>query len=159
VHGEWNPFVVEEAMAKKRTLTDELGRSWRIELLPSEPENDDVDEEMVIRYTPTDESMDDVEIRVVGPVAEELPELDRDELALGLEAALNEAGFLFLDRDDHLWWIQTPDEDPTAEGTALTFARFTDELHHPGPLPHPPSELTEDELQELLDQTLGRVIG
>jgi hypothetical protein len=143
----------------KRVLKDDLGRSWQIGLLPSEPENDEVEEEMVLRFTPTDEDIDECEIRVVGPVLEELPDLDRDELALGLEAALNEVGFLFLDRDDHLWWVQTPEEDPTADGTALTFARHTDELRHPGPLPAPPTALTEDELQELLDQTLGRVIG
>lgn len=142
-----------------RKLTDEQGRSWRVELLPTEPENDEVEEEMLLRFTPVDEQSEEAEIRVVGPVMEELPALDKGELTLGLEAALNAVGFLFLDRDDHIWWVQTAEEDPTSDGNALTFARFTDELRHPGPLPAPPAELTEDELQELLDQTLGRVIG
>ena len=142
-----------------RKLMDEKGRSWRIELLPSEPENDEVEEEVLLRFTPVDEQAEEAEIRVVGPVMEELSALDKSELSLGLEAALNDVGFLFLDRDDHLWWVQSPEDDPTSDGNALTFARFTDEQRHPGPLPAPPAELTEDELQELLDQTLGRVIG
>ena len=142
-----------------RKLIDEEGRSWQIALLPSEPENEDVEEEMILRFTPRDEEIEEVEIRVVGPVMEDLPDLDKEELALGLEAALNETGFLFLDRDEHLWWVQAPEDDPAADGAALTFARFTDELRHPGPLPAPPRELSEDQLQELLDETLGRVIG
>ena len=142
-----------------RKLTDEAGRKWRIALLPVAVENDEADEEMVIRYTPEDEALEERDIRVVGPVMEELPDLDPEELALGLEAAANELGYLFLDRDERLWWVQTAAEDPTADGAAITFARHTDELRHPGPLPSPAEELTEDELQELLDETLGRVIG
>src|SRR5690606_10832287 len=143
----------------KRKLTDEDGRSWLIELLPSEPENEDVEEEMVVRFTPKDEALEECEIRVIGPVMEELPDLAREDLALALDAALNETGFLFLDRDEHLWWVQTPEDDPGLEGMALSFTRGTDELRHPGPLPSPPGELSEDELQELLDELLGRVIG
>ena len=41
---------------------------------------------MVIRFLPKDEELDECEIRVVGPVMEELPDLDREELALVLEA-------------------------------------------------------------------------
>ena len=142
-----------------RKLMDEEGRSWKVELLPTEQENDEVEEEMLLRFTPVDDRSDEAEIRVVGPVVEEISALAKEELSLALEAALNAVGFLFLDRDDHIWWVQTPEDDPTSDGDALTFARFTDELRHPGPLPAPPAELTEDELQELLDQTLGRVIG
>ena len=91
---------------------------------------------MVIRFLPKDEELDECEIRVVGPVMEELPDLDRKELALALEAALNESGFLFLDRDEHLWWVQSSDEH-TAGGAAITFTRQSDELGHPGPLPSP----------------------
>ena len=72
---------------------------------------------------------------------------------------LSQTGFLFLDCDDRLWWVETPDEDPIVEDAALMFSRRTDELRHPGPLPALPDELTEDELQELLDERLGRVIG
>ena len=142
-----------------RKLKDQDGRSWRIELIPSEPENEDIEEEMLIRFTPRDEEVEECEIRVIGPVMEELPDLEQHEMALALEAALNETGFLFLDRDEHLWWVQSGEDDALADGAALVFVRGTDELRHPGPLSAPPEELSEDELQELLDQLLGRVIG
>ena len=142
-----------------RKLTDDAGRSWEIALRPTEAQNDEVDEEMVIRFVPDSEAAEEAEIRIVGPIVEDLSGLGKKEMRLALEAAQNELGFLFLDRDDRLWWVQSPEEDLVAEGAALTFVRDTDELHHAGPLPAPPDELTEDELQELLDEALGRVIG
>ena len=141
-----------------RKLKDEAGGSWRIALLPAETRNPDVDEEMVLRFVPDSEDDQECEIRVLGPIVEDLTALSKADMRLALEAAQNDLGFLFLDRDDRLWWVQGPEEDTLSEG-ALTFVRGTDELHHPGPLPAPPDELSEDELQELLDECLGRVIG
>jgi hypothetical protein len=140
-------------------LIDDRGRRWDIELLPADVQNDGADEEMVIRFVPEREDGAECEIRIVGPILEDLRRLGRNDLRLALEAAQNGLGFLFLDRDDRPWWVKGAGEDIVAPGAALTFARGTDELHHPGPLPAPPDELTEDELQELLDETLGRVIG
>ena len=141
-----------------RKLIDEAGHRWDIELLPAEEQIEGADEEMIIRFVPEAEGAAECEIRILGPITEDLSKLGKTEMRLALEAAQNELGFLFLDRDDRLWWVQGPDEDVIGSG-ALTFLRGTDELHHPGPLPAPPDELTEDELQELLDETLGRVIG
>lgn len=143
----------------KRTLTDEAGRSWTIELVPAEDQNEEADEEMILEFVPESDDLEECEIRIVGPIEEDLSRLSKRDTRLALEAAQNELGFLFLDRDDRLWWVQGPEEDVIGEGVALTFVRDTDELHHPGPLPARPDELTEDELQELLDETLGRVIG
>ena len=143
----------------KRTLSDEAGRSWTVDLLPIEDPNDDADEEMMLRFIPEAVDLVECEIRILGPIEEDLAKLGKRDLRLALEAAQNDIGFLFVDRDDRLWWVQGPDEDVIAAGVALTFLRDSDELHHPGPLSAPPDELTEDELQELLDETLGRVIG
>jgi hypothetical protein len=143
----------------KRSLSDEAGRTWSIELLPAEEQNDDVDEEMILRFVPESDTLEECEIRIVGPIMEDLSRLGKRDMRMALEAAQNELGFLFLDRDDRLWWIQSPEEDMIGAGVALTFVRDTDELHHAGPLPAAPDELSEDELQELLDETLGRVIG
>ena len=143
----------------KRTITDDAGRSWTIELIAPEEENESEDEEMVLRFVPDSDAVPECEIRILGPILEDLSKLGKKDLKLALEAAQNELGFLFLDRDDRLWWVQSAEEDPIAAGAALTFLRDADELHHPGPLPAPPDELSEDELQELLDETLGRVIG
>jgi hypothetical protein len=141
-----------------RTMTDEQDRKWKIELIPAD-QNEEADEEVLLRFVPEDESQTESEIRVFGPIMEDLSALGRGDMRLALEAAQNDLGFLFLDRDDHLWWVQEPEEDALSKGGALTFVRGTDELHHPGPLPAPPDELSEDELQELLDECLGRVIG
>jgi hypothetical protein len=141
-----------------RTMTDEQDRKWKIELIPAD-QNEEADEEVLLRFVPEDENETESEIRVFGPIMEDLSSLGRGDMRLALEAAQNDLGFLFLDRDDRLWWVQGPGEDTLSEGVALTFVRGTDELHHPGPLPAPPDELSEDELQELLDECLGRVIG
>ena len=146
-------------MAKKAKVKDESGQIWRIAIEGAEPEHEEADEEMVVRFVPEDDEELECEIRVLGPMLEEFPDLEPRELRLALDAARSGVGFLFLDRDEHLWWVQTPDEDPVAEDVALTFTRFTDELRHPGPLPGAVEDLTEDEIQELLDETLGRVIG
>jgi hypothetical protein len=144
-----------------RTVLDDQKRRWTLELLPSDETNAEADEEMVIGFVPESDSEDtaECEIRIVGPIMEDLSRLGKGDLRLALEAAQNDIGFLFLDRDDHLWWVQGPGEDALNEGVALTFVRDTDELHHPGPLPGPADELVEDELQELLDECLGKVIG
>jgi hypothetical protein len=142
-----------------RKLTDDHGRRWNIELLPADAANDEIDEEMLIRFVPESEAIPECEIRIVGPILEDLSRLGPNDLRDALEAAQNGLGFLFLDRDDRLWWTKGPDADLIAEGAALTFVHGTDELRHPGPLPAPPDELSEDELQELLDERLGRVIG
>jgi hypothetical protein len=142
-----------------RTLTDDQDQKWRIELIQTDPINDEADEEMLVRFVPEADDAADCEIRIIGPILEDLSRLGKADLRLALEAAQNELGFLFLDRDDRLWWVQGPEDDTLSEGVALTFLRDTDELHHPGPLPSVPEELSEDELQELLDETLGRVIG
>jgi hypothetical protein len=142
-----------------RTLTDDQDQKWRIELIQTDPLNDEADEEMLVRFIPEAEDAAECEIRIFGPILEDLSRLGKADLRLALEAAQNELGFLFLDRDDRLWWVQGPQDDTLSDGVALTFVRDTDELHHPGPLPSPPDELSEDELQELLDETLGRVIG
>jgi hypothetical protein len=143
----------------KRAVVDDTGRSWGIALHPADEQNDETDEEMVLRFVPDSDADAEHEIRIVGPILEDLSALPKRDMKLALEAAQNELGFLFLDRDDRLWWVQTPDEDQIGEGVALTFLRDTDELHHPGPLPGPADELTEDELQELLDECLGKVMG
>src|SRR5688500_130870 len=139
-------------------MTDEQDRKWKIELIPAD-QNEEADEEVVLRFVPEDENETESEIRVFGPIMEDLSALGRGDMRLALEAAQNDLGFLFLDRDDRLWWVKGPGEDVVSEGAALTFVRGTDELHHPGPLPARPDELSEDELQELLDECLGRVIG
>ena len=142
-----------------RKLMDDEGERWDIELLPADEQNEDVDEAMVIQFTPQSEDKPEAEIRILGPIMEDLSRLGTDDLRLALEAAQNGLGYLFLDRDDKLWWVQGPDEDVVADGMALTFMRGADELRHAGPLPAAPDDLTEDELQELLDECLGRVIG
>jgi hypothetical protein len=142
-----------------RKMSDEQDRKWKIELHPTEDQNEDADEEMVLQFVPEDENETECEIRIVGPILEDLSALGKGDMRLALEAAQNGLGFLFLDRDDHLWWVQGPGEDVLNPAAALTFVRGTDELHHPGPLPSPVDELIEDELQELLDECLGRVIG
>lgn len=142
-----------------RKVTDDAGQRWQIALVPAEAQNDEVDEEMVVRFVPESEADHECEIRILGPIVEDLSSLSKADMRMALEAAQNEIGFLFLDREDRLWWVQSPEEDVVGEGVALTFVRDTDELHHPGPLPAAPDELTEDELQELLDEILGRVIG
>jgi hypothetical protein len=142
-----------------RKLIDERKQRWDIALLPTDEENDEADELMVIRFVPESEDTPECEIRIVGPIMEDLSRLGPNDLRLALEAAQNGLGFLFLDHDDRLFWVKGPGEDVIADGAALTFVRGTDELRHSGPLPAPPDELSEDELQELLDETLGRVIG
>ena len=142
-----------------RKLRDEQDQRWEIALLPADDQNDEADEEMVLRFVPEAEDTAECEIRILGPIVEDLSRLGPADMRFALEAAQDGLGFLFLDRDDRLWWVKGRDEEPIAEGAALTFLRGTDELHHPGPLPAPSDELTEDELQELLDECLGRVIG
>src|SRR5262249_2371482 len=126
-----------------RTLTDDAGNSWSTALTPSNGTNEEVDEEMVMRFVPESDAEAECEIRIVGPAVEPLPRLGKPALRMALEAAQNALGFLFLDRDDRLWWVQSAREDPVADGAALTFVRDTDELRHAGPLPAPPGELTE----------------
>ena len=40
-----------------RILTDDQGRTWHIALRPTEPHNDDGDEEMMVRFTHDDEAL------------------------------------------------------------------------------------------------------
>jgi hypothetical protein len=142
-----------------RKLSDERGRKWEIDLVQPDTQNDEADEEMMIRFVPESDEEIECEIRIIGPIMEDLSRIGKGDIKLALEAAQNGIGFLFLDRDDRVWWIQGPEDDVIAEGTALTFVRGTEELHHGGPLPGAPEDLSEDELQELLDEMLGRVIG
>jgi hypothetical protein len=142
-----------------RTLNDDAGARWTIELMPMEDQIDDGDEQMMLRFVPEAEGDPECEIRVLGPIVEDLSGLGKRDMRLALEAAQNGVGFLFIDRDDRLWWVKGAQDDALADGAALTFVRDPDELHHRGPLPARPDDLSEDELQELLDETLGRVIG
>lgn len=140
-----------------RTIQDDEDRGWRVDVRPAA--DDTGGAEAALRFTPQGDETDALEIRAVGPLEDELPRLGRAELNLALEAASNDAGYLFLDRERRLWWVRTDSEDPLCEGCALTFVHASEELHHPGPLEHDPDELGEDELQELLDEAQGRVMG
>lgn len=137
-----------------RIFRDALDVEWEVFVEPVDDPTDTVDEEVVLHFVPDDDS-DEREIRAVGPVEEMIGTLTEEDLALALEAAGNEIGFVYLHPEGHLWWVRRGDEDPTAEGAALTFSDTEDEFQYGGMLAGEPSTLTEEELQEILDEARG----
>lgn len=136
-----------------RTFEDRLGTTWDVLLLPAGDVAEDVDEEMTLRFTA--EGTDDRDIRVRGPVEERFRELSARDLELAVEAAGNEVGFLFLHPEGHLWWVRDAAEDELSDGSQITFSDLEDEHHYPGALASRPREMSEDELQEILDDVRG----
>lgn len=137
-----------------RTFTDALDVEWEAFIEPTEDPVDTVDEVAVVHFVPDDGS-DERTIRAVGPIEEMFDSLAEEDLAMAVEAAGNEVGFLFLHSEGHLWWVRRGDEDPVAEGAALTFSDAEDEIQYSGSLAGDPATLTEEELEEILDEARG----
>lgn len=137
-----------------RRFTDALDMEWEAFVEPSEDPVDTVDEVAVLHFVPDDAS-DERTIRAVGPIEEMFDSLDEEELVMAVEAAGNQLGFLFLHPEGHLWWVRRGDEDPVAEGAALTFSDAEDEFQYSGSLAGDPATLTEEELEEILDEARG----
>lgn len=138
-----------------RTFEDDLGQGWEVSLERVEDPTDVADEEVVIHFVPADGDADEREIRARGPLEERFGELDDRDIELAWEAAGNEAGFLFLPTEGHLWWVRSGDEDPVADGARITFSDLTDEHAYAGPHGGRLDNLSEDELQEILDELRG----
>lgn len=140
-----------------RTIEDELGRTWQVELEVPELVSAEEPGDTVLVFGRGGE--EEREILVVGPMEEAFDEIDDDNLLHALHATTNPGGILLVDQDLRVWWVRGPEDDPTADGTwAVKFSDGTDELTHEGPLRDAPEAVTEDELLELLDEARGRVM-
>ena len=136
-----------------RRYEDPLGTTWDVVLAPAEAPDDDIEEEMLLRFTA--EGEDDREIHARGAIEESFEELTEDDLQVALEAAGNGLGFVFLHPEEGLWWVRRADEDPLSDGAPITFSNQTDEHHYAGRRAGDPTTMTEDELQEALDEARG----
>lgn len=141
----------------KRTLEDELGRTWQVELEVPELVSAEEPGDTVLVFGREDEQ--EREILVIGPMEEAFEEVDDDNLLHALHATTNPGGILLVDPDLRLWWARGPEDDPTSDGSwAVKFSDGNQELTHEGPLRDAPETLTEDELLEFLDEARGRVM-
>lgn len=138
-----------------RTFKDDLGTRWNVHLERVDDPTDTVDEEVILRFSPESENEDERQVRAVGALEELFESLARQDLQLAVEAAGNEAGFLFLHPEGHLWWVRRGDEDPLAEGAMITFSDLQDLHQYSGSLASTPETLSEEELQEILDEARG----
>ena len=141
----------------KRTLEDELGRTWQVELEVPDLVSSEEPGDTVLVFGREDEQ--EREILVIGPMEEAFDEVDRDNLLHALHATTNPGGILLVDQDLQVWWVRGPEDDPTADGSwTVKFSDGSRDLTHEGPLRDAPEALTEDELLELLDEARGRVM-
>lgn len=138
----------------KREWTDELGRTWKIELGSPDPSSGTAADAVLLFQG---EGEEDRAMPMVGPAEELFDELDDAALAHALEATAVARGVLLIEQDGHLWWVRAPEEDMVNGGRAV-FSDGTVEHRHRGPLPDEPEALGEDELLELLDEARGAVM-
>ena len=139
-----------------RHWKDALDDEWDVELHQEAAEHPDTGELLphgLLYFSADERSM---AIFVRGEVPERVRDMVDAQLELAMEAAKDGRGFLFVDLGGHFWWVKRGGEDDLDEqGCPVTFDDGVDELRHPGPLPAPADEQSDDEIEELLDQARG----
>jgi len=138
-----------------RTWKDALGETWNVRLYAEGEDHPDTGETLPHDLLHFDDSDRTIEVFLRGESPERVGNFDDRALELGMEAAKDGRGFLFADLEGHFWWVKRGSEDDLGEGFAVVFDDGTDELRHPGPLPAPADDLSDDEIEELLDQARG----
>lgn len=136
-----------------RSWTDELGRTWDVEVEAS-GDRDRGDVMLLFGRGHADERA----MPVVGPLEDVFARVSGDALQHALDATASGQGILLAESDGTLWWVRGPDADPLGGRWSVKFSNGEDEHVHRGRLPDAPEDLTEDELLELLDEARGAVM-
>lgn len=139
-----------------RSWTDEMGRTWTVELEVPDPHDPEAHGDTVLVF----ERADAVErwIDVLGPMEDVFEALPDEQLQHVLDAASTGLGLILLDQEGRAWWVRGPEAEAMPGRWAVKFSDGTTEHVHKGPLPDEPEALSEDELLELLDEARGRVM-
>lgn len=142
----------------QRNWQDDLGRTWRVDLVvPERAENAERGDTFLVFGR--DGSIER-NVPILGPLESIFEDLDDDELQVAFDAAGTAEGRILVDRDDRLWWVHGPslETEPVRGSWAVRFVHGSEEVTHGGPLWASLEDLTEDELLELLDQGRGNVL-
>lgn len=142
----------------RRTWTDELDRTWDVDLDVPDVLPDLEVEPGGARLVFTSGEQPPRAILVLGPVEEVFEELGDVALQHALDAAGTGHGVLLVDGEGTLWWARGPEAELRAGDWAVKFSDGERELTHDGPLRDDPARLSEDELLELLDDARGRLM-
>ena len=139
-----------------RRWKDALGDEWNVRLYVEGADHPDTGETLPFDMLHFDDEDRTVEVHVRGDPPEHVSDFEEPALELALVAAKDERGFLFVDLEGHFWWVKRGSEDELEDqGYPIVFDDGTDERRHPGPLPAPADDLSDDEIEELLDQARG----
>lgn len=143
----------------ERTWTDELERTWHVELRVPDVSPDleaggDADATLVFSR----EGGDARSIDVVGPMENRLESLGDVSLQHALDAAGSGMGLLLVDGEGTVWWVRMAESDARGAGEGVMFSDGERELTHAGPLSDDLRWVSEDELLELLDDARGRIL-
>ena len=141
------------------TWTDELSRTWTVELDVPEVSPDlemggGGDAVLVFSREGGEARV----IDVLGPMEAYLEELDDAALQHALEAASTGVGLLLVDDEGTVWWVHGPDAEARGGSWAVKFSDGEREYTHDGPLTDDLERVSEDELLELLDDARGRLM-
>lgn len=137
----------------QRTWTDEMGRTWEVEVdAPGDLERGDA--LMIFGRSLADERT----MPVVGPLEDVFERLTDEALQHALDATASGQGILLVEADGRIWWARGPEADPLGGAWTVKFTDGAEEHVHRGRLPDAPEDLSEDELLELLDESRGRVM-
>lgn len=141
-----------------RDWQDDLGRTWRVDLMVPERTEDAELGDTILVFGRDDSR--ERSVPVLGPLESYFHDLEDDALQVAFDAAGSGEGLLLVDRDGRPWWVHGPDpvSEPVRGSWAVRFVRGSEEITHDGPLRVPPEELIEDELLELLDEARGEVM-
>lgn len=142
----------------QRTWSDELGRTWDVELdVPDVPPDLEVDVGDATLIFGSEDEMER-EIEVLGPIEETFDSLSDQALQHALDAAGTQRGILLLDEEETLWWVRGPEPGVEEGEWAVRFSDGERTLTHDGPVREEAERLGEDELLELLDEERGRLL-